>query len=168
METSYIQQPLFQHQLRKECVDRKEQSMETLTTSIIIDRPVEDAFSWITNFANHTEWQPNLIEAVGTSPGPVGIGATYRYVAEVMGRKFPSSGEVTAYEPNRLWGQKSHGGPAPVETIYQFEPTGNRTKITVTIKATNGGFPGAGSFVKQQLKKSLDEQNTRLKQILES
>ncbi len=142
--------------------------MDTLTSTITINRPVEEIFNWLTNFANHTQWQPNLVEAVGTSPGPVGVGTTYRYVADVMGRKFPSTGEVTAYEPNRVWGQKSHGGPAPVETTYQFEAAGSNTKITVTMKATMGGFPGAGGFVKQQLKKSLDEQNARLKQILES
>ena len=142
--------------------------MDTLTTTITIKRPAEEIFGWLTNFSNHTQWQPNLVEAVGTSPGPVGVGTTYRYVAEVMGRKFPSTGEVTAYEPNRIWGQKGHGGPVPVEMIYQFEAAGSNTKITVTMNAPMGGYPGTGGFVKQQLKKSLDEQNVRLKQILES
>jgi uncharacterized protein YndB with AHSA1/START domain len=146
----------------------KEQIMETLTTAITINRPVEEIYSWLTDFANHRQWQPNLVEAEITSPGPLGVGATYRYVSEVMGRRFPSTGEITAYEPNRVWGQKSHGGPAPVETIYQFEPGQSSTKIIVTMKATIGSFPSAGSFVKQQLKNSLDEQNTRLKQIMES
>ena len=142
--------------------------MDTLTTTISINRPVEIIFSWLTDFSNHMQWQPNLVEAEVTSPGPLDVGATYRYVTEVMGRRFPSTGEITAYELNRIWGQKSFGGPAPVETIYQFEPDKSCTTITVTMKASTGGFPNAGGFVKQQLIKSLDEQNARLKQILES
>ena len=141
--------------------------MEALTSTITINRPVEEVFNWLTDFSNHTQWQLNLVEAIVTSSGPVRLGSTYRYVAEVMGRKFPSTGEVTAYETNRVWGQKSHDGPAPVETIYQFESAGSNTQITVILKAVIGSFPGAGGFVRRQLKNSLDEQNARLKQILE-
>jgi uncharacterized protein YndB with AHSA1/START domain len=148
-------------------IEKKEQRMDTLTTTITINCPVDEIFNWLTDFANHKQWQPNLVEAEVTSPGPLGVGATYRYVSEVMGRRFPSTGEVTAYEPNRVWGQKSHDGPAPVETIYQFEPGESSTKLTVTMITVMGGFPSAGSFVKGQLKKSLEEQNERLKQIME-
>ena len=142
--------------------------MEAMITAITINRPVEEIFSWLTEFANHPQWQPNLVEAQVTSPGPLRVGATYRYVSEVMGRRFPSTGEVTAYEPDRIWGQRSHDGPVPVETIYQFEPDQSSTKITVTLKADIGSFPNGGGFVKGQLIKNLDEQNARLKQILES
>jgi hypothetical protein len=142
--------------------------MDTLTTVITINCPVETIFNWFTNFNNHLQWQPNLVEAEITSPGPLGIGATYRYVSEAMGRSFPSTGEITAYELNRVWGQKSHAGPAPVETIYEFQPDQDSTKITVTMKVSMGIFPNAGNFVKQQLLKSVKEQNERLKQILES
>ena len=148
-------------------LQRKTQILDTITSIILINRPVEEVFAWLIDFANHTQWQPNLIEAAITSSAPVRLGSTYRYVTEVMGHKFPSTGEVMAYESNRVWGQKSHDGSAPVETIYQFESAGSNTQITVTMKAANGSFPGAGGFVRQQLKKSLDEQNARLKKILE-
>ena len=42
------------------------------------------------------------------------------------------------------------------------------TKITVTMTASAGSFPNVGSFVKEQLIKSLEEQNARLKEILEN
>lgn len=142
--------------------------MDNMTTAIIINRPVEVIFSWLTDFRNHMQWQPNLVEAEITSPEPFGIGTTYRYVSKVMGCRFASSGEITAYEPNRVWGQKSHDGSAPVETIYELKPCQNGTKVIVTIKPSISGFPIAGSFVREQLIKSIEEQNIRLKQILES
>jgi len=160
--TSSPKTPPAQHHTAKET-----QTLETITSTITINRPVKDIFNWLIDFANHVQWQPNLIEAVVTSSGPVGLGSTYRYVTEVLGNKFPLTGEVTAYELNRIWGQKSHGGSAPVETVYQFESEGNNTQITVTMSAAIGSLPSAGGFVKQQLKRSLDEQNARLKQILE-
>jgi uncharacterized membrane protein len=142
--------------------------MDTLTTAITINRPAEEIFGWLSDFANHIQWQPNLVEAQVTSPGPLGVGARYRYVSEVMGRRYPSTGEITAYEPNHIWAQRSLDGPAPVEIIYKFEPGQRSTKISVTIKTPTGGFPNAGDYVKRQLMKSLEEQNARLKQILES
>lgn len=141
--------------------------MDSLTTTITIKRPAEEIYRWLTDFSNHKQIMPNLVEAEVTSSGPIGVGTTYRYVTEVMGCRFPSTGEVTACEPNRLLGQKNHNGPAPVETIYQFQPDQNTTEIIVTMKSAIGSFPKAGGFVKQQLKKSLEEQNARLKQILE-
>ena len=57
--------------------------------------------------------------------------------------------------------------PRPVETVYLFEGAGNTTKLTVSMELS-GGYPAAAeAMVKQQMQKSMDEQTSKIKQMVE-
>ena len=141
--------------------------MATVSSSITINQPVDTVFTYVTNVQNHTAWQAGILEATLTPNGPIAVGAIYHYTTEVMGRRFESQMQVSAYEPNKTWAVKTTGVPTPVETVYRFEAVGQATQLTISMELT-GGYPAAAeAMVKQQMQKSLEDQGNRIKQLVE-
>lgn len=141
--------------------------MASVSSNIMINQPVDKVFNYVTAVENHTAWQASILEARVTPDGPLGVGSTYHYTSDVMGRRFQSQMQISAFEPNRKWSVRTTGVPTPVETVYLFEPVGNTTKLTISMELS-GGYPAAAeAMVKQQMQKSLDEQGNRIKQMVE-
>ncbi len=141
--------------------------MATVSSSITINQPVEQVFTYVTDVQNHKAWQPGLLDAKVTPAGPLAVGSTYHYTTDVMGRRYESQMQISALEPNKKWSVKTVGVPRPVETVYLFEPNGNTTKLTISMELA-GGYPAAAEgMVKQQMSKSLEDQGKRIKQLVE-
>lgn len=141
--------------------------MASVSSSVSINRPADKVFSYVTDVQNHKAWQAGILEASVTPNGPIAVGSTYHYTSEVMGRRFESQMQVSAYQANKVWAVKTTGVPTPVETIYRFEAAGDATQLTISMELT-GGYPAAAeAMVKQQMQKSLDEQGNRIKQMVE-
>jgi uncharacterized protein YndB with AHSA1/START domain len=141
--------------------------MTSVSSSTTINQPVDKVFNLVTSVDNHKAWQAGILEAKLTPPGPVAVGSIYHYTTEVMGRKYESQIQVSAYATNQKWSVKTTGVPRPMETVYLFEPAGNATKLTISVELV-GGYPAAAEgTVKQQWQKTLDEQTSRIKQQAE-
>ena len=142
--------------------------MTTVSTNIIIDQPVDKVFDYMINVENHKAWQAGLQDATVTPPGPIGVGSTYHYTTEVMGRKIETHLEVSAFEQNKNWSVKTTGTPTSVESIYLFEAVDNTTRLTISMELA-GGYPAAAEgMVKKQTQKNLEEQCTKIKQLVEN
>lgn len=142
--------------------------MTIVSSSTTINAPVAKVFKFLTDVANHKQWQPTLLEATVTPAGPIAVGSIYHYVTEVMGNKYPSQIQVSAYELNKKWSFKTTGVPNPVETAYTFEADGKGTKLTIAMDMPANAYPAAAApAIMQQTQKSLDEQCAKLKQTLE-
>jgi len=141
--------------------------MASVSSSIVINQPVDKVFDYITNVANHTAWQAGILSATITPNGPVALGSTYHYTTEVMGRRYETQTQVSAFEQNKKWATKTIGVPRSVETVYLFEAIENTTRMTISMDLT-GGYPAAAeSMVKAQMQKNFDEQGQRIKKTLE-
>ena len=141
--------------------------MASVSYSTMINKPVDKVFSYVTNAENHISWQAGIQGAALTPAGPVALGSVYHYAVEVMGRKIETQMEVSAFEPNQKWSVKTMGVPRPVETVYQFEPVGDTTKLTISMDLS-GGYPAAAeAMVKQQMEKSLTDQANNIKGFAE-
>src|SRR5258708_40050082 len=95
--------------------------MATLGLSIVINRPVQEVFAFLSNPENSPKWSSGSGEVQITSAGPIGVGTTYRTVRTFLGRRIESEIEATAYEPNRSYATKSKSGPGPAESPVTFE-----------------------------------------------
>ncbi len=114
--------------------------MANFTSSTTIKRPVEDVFAVMSNPANDHRWSSAVIEAELTSPGPVGVGTTARYVGKTLGRRFESEWEITEFEPNRRLVARSRGTPVPLHATLTFEPARGGTLVTVAYEAELHGL----------------------------
>ena len=114
--------------------------MLKLEKSVVINRPIEEVFAFMTDFENATQWMSELVECKRTSEGPVGMGTTFSAVATPLGRRVESTQEVAEYEPNRKYAIRSISGPATSEDAYTFESVAGGTKITRVAEAEMKGL----------------------------
>ena len=142
--------------------------MASVTSSIVINQPVGKVFSYLIEPESQKSLQPGLLEVKVTPDGPIGVGSTYHYTTEVMGRKYETQLQVSAFEENKVWNTKTINVPKSVETAYSFEAVGDTTKLTIFMDLT-GGYPAAAeAMVQKQMQQTYDEQCLKIKQALES
>jgi hypothetical protein len=67
--------------------------------SVVINRPVDQVFSFVSDLENDPPWTA-VAEMRRTSPGPLGVGTTFRQRDRILGRRLDLSLEVVGYEPN--------------------------------------------------------------------
>lgn len=99
--------------------------------SIVINRPIDEVFRLQTDLGRYKDWQDGLVEAAWTSPGPAGVGSTYKFITANAGMRFELPGEIIEWDPPRGWKWKARSGPITIEGGYRFEPTGQGTKLTM-------------------------------------
>lgn len=142
--------------------------MARTEASIVINRPVEEVFSYLMDVNNWPEWT-GFPELEQTSEGPVGVGTTFRGVSEFLGRSGEWTSEVTAYEPNRKFQQKIIWGSMSIEQSSIFEPVEGGTKYTQIGEGETGGiFKMATPVVNRMMKKQLESNLAKLKEVLEA
>jgi len=143
--------------------------MARIEASVTIKRPVEEVFDFVTNAANVTQWRSGISESSQTSEGPVGVGATMRGVARVMGRQLKMTSEVTEYEPNRKYSTKTTSGPIPVRMSYTFESVNGGTRVIFVGDAQLGGFLKLiEPLVVRQQQRQSEAAFANLKELLEA
>ena len=141
--------------------------MASISSSTVINQPVEKVFNEVVAVENHKTWQAGIQEARVTPPGPVTVGSTYIYTSQIMGRKMETQMQVTALVPNQKWAIITVGIPNSVETVYLFERAGSGTKLTISMEVPAGAYPAAAEgMIKQQVQKSLEEQASQVKQMV--
>jgi carbon monoxide dehydrogenase subunit G len=113
--------------------------MRDFDTNVVIRRPVQEVFDFVSDPENVQLWQPGVLESRRTSAGPMGVGATYVEVRQSMGRRIESPTKITRYEPNAKLGS-STAGLVPFEGEYTFEPTPDGTRVSFTARTEVRGF----------------------------
>ena len=135
--------------------------MAQVEISTTIKRPVEDVWAVISNVENNPKWSSAALEAKQTSPGPIGVGTTARFVGKFLGRRIESASEVTEFEPNRKYSWQSKSGPFPLKASTTFEQIEGGTRVNTTAEGEPGGFfklaePLIVSMGKRQFQSDLD------------
>jgi hypothetical protein len=115
--------------------------MATFENTVTIRRAVGDVFAFLADFENIPTWNHAIVATKKISPGPVGVGTTYRQL-----RSIPSRSEegfrVTSFEPiSRL---EVHGdiGPFTATISYLLAPTDDGTRLTnvVDLESASGAL----------------------------
>jgi uncharacterized membrane protein len=143
--------------------------MAKVETSTVINRPVEEVFAVVSNPENYPKWISSSVEVKMASGRLIGVGTTFRPVVKFLGRQIESETEITEYEPNRRYVEKSISGPFPVENSLTFERVEGGTRVSLTTVAEPGGFfklaePLLMSIVKHQFEADL----VTLKDLMEA
>jgi len=138
--------------------------------SMVIDRPIEEVFAFVTDPNNDPLWQSTSLETEQTSEGAVDVGGTFRNTSKLLGRRIESTYEVTENEPPRRQCVRITSGPIPGEGCYLFEHVdGGSTRFTQTFEAEVGGFfrlaePLVGRVIRRQMEADMGT----VKDLLES
>ena len=106
---------------------------------IVINRPLEEVFAFLSDLENNLKWRSGMIEAKKTSTGPIGVGTTYRMINNFFGRQVEGEAVVTEYEPNRKYATMNKSG-LPIKTRRTFEPVEGGTRVTFSVETELGKF----------------------------
>jgi uncharacterized protein YndB with AHSA1/START domain len=143
--------------------------MAQLELSVVINRPVEEVFAFISNPENYPKWSSVSREVKITSAGPIGVGSTYRSVVTFLGRRIEGDIEFTEYEPNRSYTQKTISGPIPIESRMTFERVEGGTRVTNHQVAELGGFfKMAEPLLVSMVKRQFETDTANLKDLMEA
>jgi len=114
--------------------------MITIEQSVVINRPIEEVFEFVADQSKLPLWQSGVLESGVTSEGPMGVGTTYRYTFQLLGRKVETAGEITEYELNSRCSFKAQSGPFPLKGGFSFRAVNGGTRVTLAVEAEAAGF----------------------------
>ena len=135
--------------------------------SVLIHRPVQEVFDFVTAEGNYARWQAGVTDVIEGGPRNM-VGSSFTEVRKFMGQELRTTLELTAFESNAKWAAKVIKGPVPYEVTVTYEASNGGTKMTTRVEGEpKGFFKLAEGMVASQLEKSLAEDGQRLKEILE-
>ena len=142
--------------------------MAQFKTSLVIRRPVEDVFTFVSNYQNSPRWVSGALEHTKVSAGPLGVGTVIRTTGRTMGLRIEATRIVTAYEPYGKYAFKSEYQQIPITTTFLFEPIQGGTRLTVVVEGEPSGlFTVAMPLVLGSIRQQFEGDLRRLKTLLE-
>jgi uncharacterized protein YndB with AHSA1/START domain len=149
----------------------RENRKTTITQSIVVARPVEEVFAFVTDGRDNLRWQTGSgLERIHQTPeDPVGVGTRITEDWRFMGRTSESTSEVTEYEPNKKYTRRLIAGTSPItrgEYSFASVAEGTMWTFTVTIQAS-GLFAIAEPLLANNLKHGMAANMAAAKTLLE-
>lgn len=136
--------------------------------SLVIDRPVDEVFAFVSNARNDNLWETG-VEACIPDREP-GVGQQRDVVMTVFGRRKEGTAEVTEYDENRLLTIETTSGlPVHAITTYEFEEVDGCTRIDLTMQAEPVSmlFKLLSPILGRLLQKQWEDDLATLKEIIE-
>ena len=142
--------------------------MPQFKTSLVIRRPVEDVFTFVSNYRNSPQWVADAWEHTQVSAGPLGVGTVIRTTGRTMGLRIDATRIITAYELYTKYAFKSEYRQVPLTTTFLFEPIRDGTRLTVMVEGEPSGlFKAATPLVLGMVRQQFEGDLRRLKALLE-
>ena len=136
---------------------------------VLIDRPVPDVFSFLSNPLNLPKWQSMIASIEQVTPGMVSVGSKYKVAAEMLGRKINGLMEITTFGPPDKFGFTNQAGPMQVTVTITLKPVSTGAKVALHADGNPGGvFKIAEGLLAAQVKSQMEGNLARLKAILEA
>jgi uncharacterized protein YndB with AHSA1/START domain len=113
--------------------------MPRIEERVDIKRPADRVFAYTTDAKSWPKWQSTIPEAEQTSPGPVGVGTTFKGTIRMMGRGMKWTARATEYEAGRKFGKTITCGSITNEQHNTYEPIDGGTRFTIVYDMKVGG-----------------------------
>ena len=116
--------------------------MDSFELSIMLKRPIEEAFAVLGTLENDEKWHSAFVEVRNTSGGSNGVGARFLVFEGLFGRRAGGGAvyEVTEYEPDRIAAWKTVSGPLQLKFWRTFERVDGGTRFAVRYEGEPRGF----------------------------
>jgi hypothetical protein len=143
--------------------------MPTFQNTVTIARPADEVFAFLADLGNIPQWNYAIERTVPTSPGPPGVGATYRQT-----RTIPHCSEetlqITAFEPPSRLTVNGQLGPFQATTSYLLQPVTGGTQLTndIELDPISALLRPARPLVVPRIRRAVAGNLSALKQLLET
>jgi uncharacterized membrane protein len=143
--------------------------MPILEENIIIKCPVDKVFAFTADLENWSKWQTTAKACEQTSQGQMGIGATFKWITNMMGLKIKTTAKVTGYELNKKWSKHILSGSTVIDDYMFFDFIDGGTKFTIRYDMKVSGFLKLFSpMIVSSTRKAMKEAVNNLKNTLET
>lgn len=143
--------------------------MFTKSVSVIIDRPIEDVFSFVADARNRPQWDESVDKEELTSPEPIGVGSTLRTTFRSMGREYQYTWEVVEHQPPHRMRVDSTSGPFPTTLAFVFSERDGGTSVDASVTGRPTGLMRLiQPVVARTTQQNLDRGYAQLKRLLET
>ncbi|MDQ2934416.1 MAG: SRPBCC family protein [Chloroflexota bacterium] len=140
-----------------------------ISSSITINRPIEDVFAVLTNVENTEKWFPAKVKEWWTSQPPHGVGSTRRARVKMGWFSSENDAVATVYEPPRRAVMEGTSANAPFEATLTFEPVAGGTRLEATIELSlRGPAKLFGGMFARWYGKSWERGLANLKRMMEA
>jgi len=112
--------------------------MITVEQNVVINRPVDEVFAYVSNVENMDQWAAEIVEVKKTSDGPVGAGTTFTGVVRVPGRWMENEHEINEHDPNSRFRMRIISGPVTGEMGMGFDSVNHGTKVSMAVEVETG------------------------------
>ena len=141
--------------------------MTRIEHSVVIERPVEDVWAYVSDPTNNTVWQGPVIEV--RSKPTIEIGTEVTEVMKFLGRHVETTWVVTEHEPMRRSAVRTSSGPVPMRGGYLLEPVDGGTRFTMdTDMEAHGFFKLAEPVFARMARREAVSSCETLKELLEA
>jgi uncharacterized protein YndB with AHSA1/START domain len=134
---------------------------------VLVRRPLEEVFAFVSDFENEPSWKPGLVHEVERlSPSGRGVGTRYREVLSAGGERVEQTFAVTDYEPNQRIGFVAEA--SGTRGLYEVEPDAEGTRLTFTVRPRRRGLAKVLEPLRaRRARASLQRELERLRELLE-
>ncbi len=139
------------------------------TASIIIHRPIEQVYAFMSVPKNRLRYDPKLIDVRQSPEGPLLIGSQIVEVRSMMGVKGEMVTEVAELEPQQRIGYRTReSDPMNAVGAYHFEAVPEGTRLTLNFAVNPRGMMKlAMPFVGRGMKRDIAAALANIKALLE-
>jgi carbon monoxide dehydrogenase subunit G len=114
--------------------------MTRINERIATSLGVQEAFDYLSDFANASEWDPGVATAERSDDGPLGVGARFELGIRRGERVVPMTYRITDYEPHhRVVLEGSGSGVHAIDEI-RFEANGTGSVVDYTADINLAGL----------------------------
>jgi len=100
-----------------------------VTGEIVIERPVDEVFDFVADERNEPQYNPRMVRAEKTTPGPIGVGTKFNSVMTGVGGKAEMTIEFTEFDRPRRIAETTHLSNMDIVGILLFEPVPEGTQM---------------------------------------
>lgn len=133
--------------------------------TIVIQRPVEEVFAFVSDFENVPKWNYYVQQVTRTSNGPAGADTTYHQVRKSDQQDL----KIIDYKPGQQVTVKTLPGSRPaLERRLVFEAEGEGTRISDRWQLESGRPRLLERLAAGRVKRAVFENLQKLKELLET
>jgi hypothetical protein len=103
--------------------------MARIDGEIIIGRPVDVVFDYVSDQSNEPRYNPQMVRAEKITAGPVGTGTRFRSAVASRGRTAEMLIECTSYDRPKLFTTTTAMAQADISYMLTFEPVAAGTRM---------------------------------------
>ena len=139
-----------------------------VTATTTIEAPRDKVAAYVVDNTNDPAWIGGISESELLGDPPIAVGSRVRRVASFMGKRIEYVNEVTWLDPGSVLEMHSVKSPFPMQITYAFEDAAGGTQASVRVQGGASLFYRlAGPLLSRQVKKNVQADLDRLKDILE-